>query len=84
MTVPFSSKAGFSPASASIEVSARMQPSLVTASLPAAIGMISSVNLPACLRGGRLRWLADGEVLLLLARDLYFLATFSAVSPIDM
>ena len=73
MTVPFSSNAGFKPASASIVVSSRMQPSLTTFSLPASIATISSVNLPAWRAAVASRCERDGELLLLLARDLVFL-----------
>ena len=61
-----------------------MQPSLTTFSLPASIAMISSVNLPAWRAAVARRCERTANSSCSLRAILYFFATFSAVSPIDM
>ena len=57
VTVPVSRNAGFSPASASLLVPGRMQPSLVTP----LIATISASNLPAAWAAAALAWLATAS-----------------------
>ena len=84
VTVPCSSKAGFRPASASSLVSGRMQPSCSIVLAVAADRHDLVGEPPGGLGRGRLAVALDGELLLVVARDLIARARFSAVSPMLM
>ena len=89
MTRPFSRKQGFMDAIFSRVVSRRIPWSLSkTISLPSAStpgrGMICSSKYPASWAAAAFRWLSRARRSISSRVTLYFSATFSAVSPLEM
>jgi len=84
VTVPSWRKAGFSPASVSAVVSARMQPSCATRLPPASMATISASNRPSACAAAALCWLRTAKASCSPRVIWWRRATFSAVSPIEM
>ena len=84
VTVPSWRNAGFRPASPSVVVSARMQPSCDTRLPPASTGTISASSLPLAWASAAFCWLRTAKASWS-ARVIWCRrATFSAVSPMEM